>query len=61
MAKELFTGTNKYNCDTCVHQIGCGDSWGSECCCEYWYNANSKIQGLAYEKQKYEDKMPLFD
>ena len=62
MGKELFKGTNKYNCETCFHGIihSCEDAWGKVRCCDYWYHPDSEIQGLAYQNDTYEDKIPLF-
>ena len=67
VAKKLFKGTDKYNCTTCHHGItnNCefafGDAWAKSRCCDYWYNPESEIQGLAYRNQTFEEKMPLFD
>lgn len=60
--KELFAGTNKYNCETCFHGIthNCEDAWNSSRCCDHWFNPDSEIQGLAYQKETKVEKMPLF-
>jgi hypothetical protein len=59
--KEIFKGTNKYNCKTCIHGItyNCKDVWNESRCCDYWYHPDSEIQGLAYRQEK--EKMPLFE
>ena len=56
--KQLFTGTDKYNCETCFHSRSCEQAWSKDTCCGYWYNPNSKIQGIAYRTE--EEIMPLF-
>ena len=58
--KQLFTGTSKYNCETCFHRKSCEQAWSESTCCGYWYNPKSEIQGIAYETQKKEAEMPLF-
>ena len=62
MAKELFKGTNNYNCATCFHGVtsNCESVGSINQLCEHWYNPDSEIQGLAYENETFEEKMPLF-
>ena len=62
MLTELFNGTDNYNCTTCIHGKTCNcESVGSiNQCCKYWYHPDSEIQGLAYESETFEEKMPLF-
>ena len=46
----------KHNCSGCYHKItkNCEDDmkWG----CEYWYNSNSRITGLAYPEEEPDKK-----
>lgn len=44
------TGGHKYNCMTCHHHKvnSCRGLSALSKVCSYWYNAKSKIQGLAY-------------
>jgi len=62
MDKELYNGTDNYNCTTCIHSLthNCESMESINQCCSYWYNPESNIQGLAYENETFEEKMPLF-
>ena len=51
--KKLFKGTQKYNCDTCYHAktYNCDRYWHGKCC-EYWFDPESEIIGIAYRNKK---------
>lgn len=59
--KQLSNGTNKYNCLTCYHnKVKTCENWEIDKVCAYWYDPDSKIQGLAYNNEKI-DRLPLFE
>ena len=45
-------GSHRYCCLTCFHRKtgSCNGLSSLEKVCEYWFDPNSKIQGLAYER-----------
>ena len=57
--KQLYLGTNKYNCETCFHLTNC-KTWEIGKCCGYWFDPESEIEGIAYQTEKKEAEMPLF-
>ena len=58
--QKLFAGTNKYNCGTCDKRRTCKDDWDENTVCGFWFNKDSKVQGIGYLNKDLADELPLF-